>query len=313
MKIVLPARAQQYLGKHLPADLKLAWYDEPAKAIAVVADAEIAWLDLFPPDIGKALEAGRRLRWVSTLFAGVGTFPLAAMRERGIVLTNGAGLHSVPVAEYAVMGMLAAAKNLRAIIHSQDRHEWLTDAPGKAELFESKALIVGYGQIGRAIGERLRAFGVDVTGVRRQASTGEPNVLGPDDWRARLAEFDWIILAAALTSNTRRVIGAAELGRMKPTAWIVNIARGGLIDQPALIAAAARGAIGGAFLDVTDPEPAAPDDPIWSATNILVTSHASGRAQTRTTERAAGLFLANLGRYRDSQPLVNTVNLALGY
>ena len=100
---------------------------------------------------------------------------------------------------------------------------------------------------------------------------------------------------------------------MKPTAWIINIARGGLIDQPALIAAAARGAIGGAFLDVTDPEPAPREDPIWSTPNILVTSHASGRAQTRTIERAAALFLENLSRYRDSQPLVNTVDLALGY
>ena len=210
MKIALPVRAKPFIDQRLPAGVTVVWYGEPDEVIAAVESAEIAWLDLFPPDIGVALEAGRRLRWVSTLLAGVGRFPLAAMRERGIVFTNGAGLHNVPVAEYAVMGMLAAAKNLRATIHSQDRREWLTDAPGKTELFETKALIVGFGQIGRAIGDRLRAFGVQVTGVRRRTAAGEPNVLGPDDWRARLAEFDWIILAAALTNATLHLVQARQ-------------------------------------------------------------------------------------------------------
>ncbi|HZF14318.1 MAG TPA: D-2-hydroxyacid dehydrogenase [Steroidobacteraceae bacterium] len=313
MKIALPARAKPFVDGRLPEGVEAAWYGEPGEAGGAATEAEVAWLDLFPPHIGAALDAGRRLRWVSTMFAGVGTFPLGVMRERGIAFTNGAGLHNVPVAEYAVMGMLAAAKNLRAIIHSQDRREWLADAPGKAELFETKALILGYGQIGRAIGERLRPFGVEVIGVRRRAASGEAGVLGPDAWRARLPEFDWIILAAALTADTRHLLGPAELAQLKPTAWIINIARGGLIDQKALIAAASRGAIGGAFLDVTDPEPAPAADPIWSTPNVLVTSHASGRAQTRTTERAAGLFLENFSRYRDSQKLVNTVDLTLGY
>jgi phosphoglycerate dehydrogenase-like enzyme len=313
VKIALPQRAQIYLSNRLPDEVTAAWYAEPAEAVSTVAGATIAWLDIFPPDINRAINAGQELGWVFTAFAGVGTFPLSEMRERRIVFTNGAGLHNVPVAEYAVMGMLAAAKNLRAVVHSQDRREWLSDSPGKGELFQTKALIIGYGQIGRAIAQRLRGFGVDVTGVRRRGNIGEPEMLGPHEWRARLGEFDWIILAAALTDATRHLIGEAELARVRPTAWIINIGRGGLIDQRALIAAATRGAIGGAFLDVTDPEPAPPDDPIWSTPNVLVTSHVSGRAQTRTTERAASLFLENLARYRSSQPLVNTVNFDHGY
>ncbi len=322
MKLALPASAQPYVENRLPDDVTPVWYDKSAQAVAAVAGAEIAWLDIFPPHIGTAIDAGDDLRWVFTAFAGVGTFPLDVMRDRHIVLTNGAGLHNIPVAEYAIMGMLAAAKNLRAVMHSQDRGEWLSDSPGKGELFETKALIIGYGQIGRAIAERLRGFGVEVTGVRRRAQTpGNPSgvqarerdVLGPDDWRPLLAEFDWIILATALTGATRHLIGDAELAGMKKTAWIVNVGRGGLIDQRALIAAASRGAIGGAFLDVTDPEPAPPDDPIWSTPNVLVTSHVSGRAQTRTIERAATLFLTNLARYRDRQPLLNTVDFEHGY
>jgi len=313
VKIALPERAQFYLSGQLPDDVTATWYAEPEHAVSAVAAATIAWLDIFPPDVNRAIDAGRDLGWVFTAFAGVGTFPLPAMRNRGIVFTNGAGLHNVPVAEYTVMGMLAAAKNLRAVVHSQDRREWLLDSPGKGELFQTKALIIGYGQIGRAIAQRLRGFGVEVTGVRRRASAGEPGVLGPSEWRARLADFDWIILAAALTNATRHLIGEAELAGMRSTAWIINIGRGGLIDQQALVAAATRGTIGGAFLDVTDPEPAPPDDPIWSTRNVLVTSHVSGRAQTRTTERAASLFLENLARYRSSRPLINTVDFDHGY
>jgi phosphoglycerate dehydrogenase-like enzyme len=178
------------------------------------------------------------------------------------------------------------------------------------ELSQSRALIIGMGAIGRAIAERLAAFGVAVTGVRRSPSS-EPGLIAPDAWRARLGEFDWIVLAAPLTAATRRMIGAEELARMKASAWLVNIARGGLVDQPALIAAAPR--IGGAILDVADPEPAPPDDPIWGVPNLIVTMHMSGNAQTRMWERAAALFLENLERYRAGQPLRNVADLDAGY
>jgi phosphoglycerate dehydrogenase-like enzyme len=314
MKIALPTAIRAELAERLPQSVAVEWFGDVPGALAAVAGAEIAWLDLFSARaLSEVVAAGTQLRWVSTAFAGVGSYPLADMRERDIVFTNGAGVNSIPVAEFAVMGMLAAAKNLPAIVHSQDRHEWVKHAPGVAELFESRALIIGYGHIGRLIAQRLRAFGVDVVGVRRRPAPGEADVLGPDAWRQRLGEFDWIILAAALTAETRHLIGAPELQRMKSSAWIVNIARGGLIDQAALIEAARTIAIGGAFLDVTDPEPAAPEDPIWSTPNIIVTSHCSGRAQTRMSERAAALFLDNLERYRSGRPLLNLVDLTLGY
>lgn len=122
-----------------------------------------------------------------------------------------------------------------------------------------------------------------------------------------------MIIAAPGTAETEKLIGAAELAAMKPSAFLVNIARGTLVDQPALIEAVTAGSIAGAFLDVTDPEPAAADDPIWSTPNIVMTCHTSGRAQTRMPERAAALFLENLERYRAGQPLKNRVDLAVGY
>ena len=313
MKLALPEHARPHLEGRLPPDAEAHWYGTSQEAPAAVAGAEVGWLDILgPPGPAAVIEAGADLRWVSTALAGVNSFPLARLRERGLPLTNGAGVNAIPVAEFAIMGMLAMAKDLRALIHLQDLREWATRAPGSGELYGSTALIIGYGSIGREIGARLKAMGVEVTGVRRTPG-GEAGVIGPDDWRPRLGEFDWIVLASAATPETDKMIGQAELGAMKPSAFVVNIARGGLIDQPALIAASAAGRIAGAFLDVTDPEPPPTDDPIWSTPGIVMTCHTSGRSQTRMSERAAVLFLDNLARWREGRPLRNLVDLELGY
>ena len=313
MKLALPAHARPHLEGRLPPGAEARWYGASQEAVAAVEGAEVGWLDILgPPGPAEVIEAGKDLRWVTTALAGVNSFPLARLRERGLPLTNGAGVNAIPVAEFAIMGMLALAKNLRELIRLQDRREWPSRAPGDGELYGSKALIVGYGSIGREIGARLKAMGVEVTGVRRTPG-GEPGVIGPDGWRPRLGEFDWIVLASAATPETDRMIGGAELAAMKPSAFIVNIARGGLIDQPALIAAATAGRIAGAFLDVTDPEPPPTDDPIWSTPGIIMTGHTSGRSQTRMSERAAVLFLDNLERWGEGRPLRNLVDLELGY
>lgn len=126
------------------------------------------------------------------------------------------------------------------------------------EWLDTHALIIGYGGIGRTIAERLRSFGVRVTGVRRQLSPEEQDVLDLNGWRPRLREFDWVILSVPLTKETRHLIGAAELAAVKSTAWVLNVARGSVVDQVALEEALLKSRIGGAYLDVTDPEPLPP-------------------------------------------------------
>jgi phosphoglycerate dehydrogenase-like enzyme len=208
------------------------------------------------------------------------------------------------------MLMLAQCKGYRDVVRAQDRHEWLRDSPGKRELFGSKALILGYGAIGLEVERRLAAFAVEVSKVRRRPG---PGVLGPDDWRGRLGEFDWIVIAVPATPETERMIGAAEIAAMKADAVLVNIARGSVIDQAALTAALAAGRIGGALLDVTTPEPLPADDPLWALENTQITMHLSGRAQDRMLERSAARFLDNLGRYHAGQPLEPQVDYARGY
>lgn len=311
MKAALPALARPLVEPHLPADIDVTWVVTREEATAATPAADIAWVDLAPHGLTpEAVAAGRQLKWLFSAIAGLESLDLAALRDQGTVVTNGTGINAIPVAEYAVMGILAAAKRYDVVVRAADRHEWPLAAPGRTELFESSALIIGYGAIGRLIGERLAAFGVTVTGVTR---SGRDGTITPDLWRARLGEFDWVVLAAPSTDETKTMIGTAELHAMKSSAWLINIARGDVVDQDALIEALDKRRIAGAFLDVTTPEPLPPDHPLWSSPNVLHSMHLSGRSQTRMFQRAAALFLRNLVAFRAGAPMENVVDLAKGY
>ncbi len=311
MKAVLPALARPLLEPGLPPEIDAHWFASREEAATLIVDADIAWVDMQRGKwTGEAAAQGKRLKWLSTIYAGIDAFDTALLRQRGTILTNGVGINALAVAEYAVMGVLTAAKRFDQVVRAQDRREWLTDAPGKTELYDTSALIIGYGTIGRMIGDRLTAFGVDVTGVTR---SGRDGTLAPDQWRATIADYDWIILAAPSTAETTALFGANELAAMKPGAWLINIARGDMVDQTALIDALAKRRIGGAFLDVTDPEPLPADHPLWAAPNCFVTMHLSGRSQTKMFVRGATLFLENARAFVDGKPMKNVVDLDAGY
>ena len=309
----LPALVRPLLQARLPGWLAPRWYTSKDEAMALAPGAEIAWLDMqSKSDMATAITQAVDVRWLNSVYAGVDGIPLHTLAERGAVLTNGAGLNAITIAEYVVMGMLTIAKGYREVVRAQDRHEWLTVSPGKVELLGSKALVLGYGAIGQGVQERLAAFGVKVTVVRSRpdASIG---ALGPQQWRARLGEFDWVILAVPATSQTLGMIGAAELAAMKPGAVLLNVARGSVVDTVALVAALQTRHLGAAFLDVTDPEPLPADHVLWSLDNAHVTMHLSGRSQSLMFVRGAERFLDNLARYRKGETLKYRVNLNLGY
>ncbi|HWU96312.1 MAG TPA: D-2-hydroxyacid dehydrogenase [Sphingomonas sp.] len=311
MKAVLPALARPLVEPLLPAGLDVHWFMSTDEAVAQVADADIGWLDNNNPrEWARTVAAAGRLQWLSTIYAGLDALDTGLLRERGTRVTNGSGVNAHTVAEYAVMGALVAAKRFDQVVRAADRREWPVDAPGKLELFESKALVIGYGTIGRLIGERLKAFGVEVTGVTRSGADG---TVGPDAWRALLPETDWVFLAAPATEQSRAMIGAEELAAMKPSAWIVNVGRGELIDQDALIEACTKRRIAGAFLDTVTPEPLPPEHPLWTTPNVIHSMHLSGRSQTRMFLRAAALFVENIQAFVEGRPLKNEVDLAAGY
>lgn len=308
---VMSALVRPLIEPHLPDWVEPHYFATKEEALELAPLADIGWFDMNDrADMAATLMAATNLKWLTSIFAGLDGLPLDVLAQRGVVVTNGAGINAITIAEYVVMGMLNIAKNYREVVRAQERHEWLFDSPGKVELYDSKALLLGYGAIGKLVEERLKAFGVDTTVVRRSGGAG---TLGPDEWRARLGEYDWVILAVPATAETDGMIGAAELAAMKKTATLVNIARGSVVDQEALVAALQNRTIGHAFLDVTTPEPLPPEHVLWDIDTAHITMHLSGRAQDKMFARSAERFLDNLKRWKTGEALSPLVDLSLGY
>ncbi|WP_427968797.1 D-2-hydroxyacid dehydrogenase [Altererythrobacter sp.] len=309
--LALSSLIRPLVEARLPEDLDVRWFASQEEALTVAPEAEIGWFDMYDhAAMAETVRAATRLKWLNSIYAGLDFLPLDVLAERKVTVTNGAGINALTIAEYVVMGMLTVAKGYRDVVRAQERREWLFDSPGKRELAGSKALLLGYGAIGKLIKPRLEAFDVDVAVVRRSGGEG---VLGPDEWRARLGEFDWVILAVPATPETDGMIGAEEIAAMKSDAVLLNIARGAVVDQPALVEALEAKRIGGAFLDVTTPEPLPPEHPLWALDNAHVTMHLSGRAQDKMFIRSAERFLENLDRYLRGEPVAPIFDPALGY
>ena len=308
---VLSGLIRPLVEAQLPAQIEPRWYSSVEELHALAPEAEIGWFDLDAKGpMAEAVRRAEKLVWLNSIYAGLDFLPLELLQQRGVTITNGAGINAVTIAEYVVMGMLTMAKGYREVVRAQERREWLLDSPGKRELAGSKALLLGYGAIGKLVKARLEAFDVEVAVVRRSGGEG---VLTPGEWRARLGEFDWVILAVPATPETDAMIGAPELAAMKADAVLVNIARGAVVDQPALVAALAEKRIGGAFLDVTTPEPLPADHALWGLDNAHVTMHLSGRAQSKMFVRSAERFLANCRRFVAGEPLEPVFDPARGY
>jgi len=309
--LALSGLIRPLLEPRLPNDLDVRWFMTKEEALQVAPEAEIGWFDMNEQDVmAETVRAAINLKWLNSIYAGLDFLPMDVLIERGVTVTNGAGINAVTIAEYVVMGMLNIAKGYRDVVRAQERHEWLLDSPGKRELAGSKALLLGYGAIGKLIQPRLEAFDVDVSIVRR---SGGEDTLKPDEWRGRLGEFDWVILAVPATPETEGMIGEDELAAMKNDAVLVNIARGSVVDQPALVNALETKQIGAAFLDVTTPEPLPQDHPLWTLDNAHITMHLSGRAQDQMFIRSANRFLDNLEKYRRGEPVAPIFDPARGY
>ena len=302
---VLPSSVRLSLEDPLPDWLEPRWWSSAEELVALAPAAEIGWFDMHGKDAPlAAISAAAGLRWLNTSYTGVDWMPLSDMASRGIALTCGTGLTTHQVAEFALLAMLAVAKDYPAVVRAQDRHEWLDMAPGTRDLAGSRALILGHGAIGQAIERALEALGVEVTAVSSRR---------PRNWRSQIGSFDWIVLAVPGTPETCGMIGAAEVAGMKREAVLVNFARADCVEQDALVEALREGRIAAAILDLTDPEPLPPDHPLWSLPNAHITMHLSGIPTPASQARAATRFLRNCERFRAGEPLEAQVDLVRGY
>jgi phosphoglycerate dehydrogenase-like enzyme len=287
-------------------------------AQAALRDAEVY--------MGMGLPAGAvsqapALRWLHTGTAGVGPKLLAAVAERGIVLTNSAGIHGPPMAETVLGMILHFARGLHEALEIQRVRGWakpaLEEDPGLIrEVAGSTVGIIGYGGIGREVALRVRALGARVLALRRREvsgdAAGDEIVTGREGFARLLAESDYVVLTAPATAETRGLLGEAELRALKPTAVVVNVSRGVLVDEAALARALVEGRIRGAALDVFAHEPLPADHPLREAPRLLLTPHTSAYSW-RFWEREAALIEDNLRRFLAGQPLQNVVDPAAGY
>ena len=292
-------------------------------------DVEVMLRGRLPAEtFDRILARAPELRWVHSATAGVERVLTPASRARGLTITNARGVFSRPIAEYVVLMMLAAARRLPQLLELQAERTW---QPLEArELRDVTVGIVGLGSIGRAVGALATAFGCRVIATRRRAEEGasatvdgagdEPflgsvmldRVLPPDRLPELLAESDFVVLAAPLTADTVGLIGEDAIAAMKPGAWVINVARGELVDEPALARALRSGRIGGAVLDTFREEPLPAESPLYDLPNVILTPHTSW-SSTRVLDRSVDLFCDNLRRYAAGQPLVNVVDPSAGY
>ncbi len=266
--------------------------------------------------------AAKRLRWVHSAAAGVGTSLHAEMMASDVVLTNSAGVHAIPIAEYVVAGVLHFLRGLDIAADQQRRGEWSKaefvrlDAPLR-EMDTVRALIVGVGGLGGESAKRLTALGARCTGVRRRVGAPLPEgferVIGLDAIDAALSEHDVIVLAAPATEETIGLLTATRLDRLPRSAIVVNVSRGVLVDEAALAERVADGRIRGAVLDVFQHEPLASTSPLWQLRSVLLTPHISPVSPGRFWPRALDIFLDNWRRYVRGEPLVNLVDKRAGY
>ncbi len=265
--------------------------------------------------VDQVLGRSPRLRWIHSASAGVDRLATPLVRERKLTMTNARGVFSRPIAEYVVMMCLAIARRLPALLELQRERTW-QPLRGR-ELSELTVGIIGFGSIGVEVARLLEPFGCRVLATRRHPERGSgaaPGVelFGLDELHDILGRSDVVVVAAPLTEDTAGLIGEAELTRMREDAWLINIARGRLIDEAALRRALENGWIGGAVLDVFTEEPLSPESPLYRTPNLVITPHTSW-ASDRVIERSVELFVDNLRRYRAGEPMRNVVDLEAGY
>jgi glyoxylate/hydroxypyruvate reductase A len=299
----------RYPGDHFPPVQRTP--DQAAEWARLLGEAEVM-LDVDQPSTSDFLQRVPRVRWIQSSSSGVGEWVRRlGLLDAPITVTNAAGIHAMPLAEFALFAMLYFAKRWPRMAAEQRAHHWerctIDTLAGKT------VGIVGLGQVGRTVAQLATPFGLRVIGIRRGA--GESNVDHvqlTSELGTLLSVSDYVVLSVPHTSETAGMIGKDQLAQLKAGAVLINIARGNIVDEPALIDALTSGRLGGAALDVFSREPLAVDSPLWDMPNVLVTPHSMSTACDENV-RLTDLFCDNLRRYVNGKPLRNVVDKFRGY
>ncbi|MFT4295016.1 MAG: D-2-hydroxyacid dehydrogenase [Micropruina sp.] len=293
--------------------------EQQARFDALVDSAEVLYgiPDVQPPALARTVAANPKLRWVMTMAAGGGSQVLAANLPdealQRIVFTTSAGAHGIPLAEWAIFGLFCGRKELPRLQRQQRAHDWPTRVVGHP-IEGSTVLIAGLGGIGQQVAKRCKALGMTVLGLKRRVSEVEnvDEVHALDDLESIVGRADHIVLTLPGTPQTEKLINGRILSLAKPGVTVVNVGRGTVIDEDALVDALRSGQVGFAALDVFAVEPLPADSPLWDLENVLVSPH-SGGLDSKEDERICAIFCDNLRAYLAGRPLANVVDPSSGY
>jgi D-2-hydroxyacid dehydrogenase (NADP+) len=279
-----------------------------------LAEVEVLFtLSLMPAELPSLAP---RLRWLQLSSAGADRLLDSEVLKSGITITTASGIHATPVGEYAVGMMVMLAKGWPALFRAQTRREWARITP--QELEGKTVAVVGMGNVGQETARLAKALNMRVLGVRRSSAPVESGdyvadeIVGPLELLSVLSRSDFVVVCLTLTEETHHLIGELALRSMKPSAYLINVSRGAVVDEAALLRALTQGWIAGAGLDVFEREPLPEDSELWGMENVILSPHVSGNTQ-HYWRRAVPIFCENLRRYLDGRPLLNQVDFERGY
>jgi phosphoglycerate dehydrogenase-like enzyme len=266
-------------------------------------------------EIKRVLETAPKLEWIHARYAGLDGLLFPELIEHHVPLTNGRGTFSQSLGEFIIAGALYWAKDLPRMLRAKTEHRW--DVFDVLELSAQTIGIVGHGDIGRAIARRAKAFGMRVLALRRDPAPrpGDEDVdrvYATKDLHAMLPECDYVAVAAPLTPTTKHLMSTAEFNQMKHDAIIMNVGRGPVIDEAAMVEALRSKRIRGAALDVFEVEPLPKESPLWDMDNVLISPHTADHTKDWLND-AAGFFLEQFARWKKGEPLKNVVDKRAGY
>src|SRR5690554_1164456 len=293
------------------AEVRYTKVDGLAEAVRG-ADALFLW-DYFSTAVKDIWQHADSLKWIHVAAAGVDKLLFDELRDSDVIVTNSRGIFDRPIAEFVLASILGFAKDLPGSLLRQQQSIW--EHRETERIDDKSALIVGTGSIGRETARLLTAVGMRVSGVGRTERSADADfgeIHASDRLASVVDSFDYVVLIAPLTDATRGMVDESVLTAMKPSARLVNVGRGELVDDDALIAALRSDAIAGAALDVFSTEPLPADSPLWAMENVLISSHLSGDA-VGWLERLSALFAENARRYLAGDPLLNVIDKRLGF
>jgi len=312
----VPVAQVQRLLQRFP-DIGFTHAVSDADAMAAIASADVALASRLSPEM---VERAPRLQWVHSTAAAVGILPLHALAARRIAVTNSRGIQAVPMAEHVMGGLLLLSRRFNVMLEAQRERRWIQNQLASEtwpwSLAGRKMTILGLGTIGQEVARRAHAFGMRVTGIRRRPDQPVPayvdHIVGVTQLDDALRGADVLVISAPFIRETDRLIRAEQLVLMNKGAILINVARGKIVDESALLGALQSGQLHGAMLDVFEREPLDPSSPLWTLPNVIISPHSSGVRPDHWDE-VIDLFSENLRRFQSGEPLLNQVDCTAGY